>query len=667
MADNQGKPVIFLNLDDLNDPYTNGTIAESNGAVGQRTVLQQNLLYQSAYYPGPNGEKTTTRLTNAVGLPLVLKENPSRSDLTRTPELKTGVPSFINPYAVLSFPTRWGRNSSPFNAILDDPSYDLKFSSPSISETGGANFQGVRNLDPTVHNLVNTPPDGTKSYSEAKTPYRYTDFLYCKFYGKIPNNYLITLRRYPAPTYDNLAIPLTEQDARGYRQQVSSGQSDFKPIAQAVTWLGEETENRLSDLLGFEVNMNWKKFESQVESVYGNEQDADEGPSGTFRGAARFLAIINGQVGSPFDAQNSRYDPYQTGPYSHRVYGPVNVIASTYKRDRGLDFKQTFTVNFHYSIKSIANINPKAAMLDIMSNMLMLTYNNAAFWGGANRYFANKPVMPFLGGPAGMNAWYRGDPVGFSRAIGQQLSLAFENLSKLFTEMMADPIDTLKKIATGGASLAMKILGKGRAPDIVAMKALLTGEPIGEWHMVVGNPYSPILKIGNLICTGAKFSFNDTLGADNFPTELKVSITLEHGRPRDKGDIESMFNDGNGRIYYAPASAKDVFYSTSQENSRNDNSYSAKDKNSQLGKQLETPRGNSKGIQVVRDAQRANQTKDPRVGNTQFNQIVDNLSYPFSTGGHALAIKMGLASTGEVKYPKPASPDPAATKAKTGG
>lgn len=670
MADNQGKPVINFNLEFLKDPFTNGSINGVNNTVGKRTVLEQNLNYQKAYYPDKSkpGQASTSPVVNSVGLPLVLKENPSKSQLTETPELRTGVPSFINPYAILSFPSKWGRDSSPYNVIIDDPSYDMKFSSPTVSEAGGVNFQGVRNMEPTVYNLVNTPPDGTKSFDEAKTPYRYTDFLYCKFYGKIPNNYLVTLRRYPAPTYDNLAIPLTEKDSLGYKRQSSSGQSEFKPIAQAVTWLGEETENKISDLLGFEVNMNWKKFESAVESVYGNEQDADEGPQGAFSGAAKFLAILNGQTNSPFDAQNSRYDPYQNGPYSHRVYGPVNVIASTYKRDRGLDFKQSFTVNFHYSLKSIASINPKAAMLDIMGNMLMLTYNNAAFWGGANRYFANKPVMPFLGGPAGMNAWYRGDPVAFSRAVGAQLSGAFDALSKLFSEMMADPIDALKKLVTGGASLAMKIIGKGRAPDIVAMKALLTGEPIGEWHMVVGNPYSPIMRIGNLICTGAKFSFNDTLGADNFPTELKVAITLEHGRPRDKGDIESMFNDGNGRIYFAPASAKDAFNSSAQQNSRNDNSYSKKEKNEQLNKQIEIPRtpnnGGNAGRQTVQNAQNKNASgvKDNKVGNSNFNQIVDNLSYPFSTGGHALAIKMGLASAGEMRPSSSSSSSNATTR-----
>ena len=38
-------------------------------------------------------------------------------------------------------------------------------------------------------------------------PYNWKDFLYCKHYGTIPNNYMITLRRFPHPILDNLSVP----------------------------------------------------------------------------------------------------------------------------------------------------------------------------------------------------------------------------------------------------------------------------------------------------------------------------------------------------------------------------------------------------------------------------------------------------------------------------
>ncbi len=38
-------------------------------------------------------------------------------------------------------------------------------------------------------------------------PYYWKDFLYCKHYGTIPNNYMVTLRRFPTPVLDNLSVP----------------------------------------------------------------------------------------------------------------------------------------------------------------------------------------------------------------------------------------------------------------------------------------------------------------------------------------------------------------------------------------------------------------------------------------------------------------------------
>lgn len=514
------------------------------------------------------------------------------------PDLQKGTPSLFNPYAVVVFPnasgTAFKNGGTLLNKIIDGGG----------DSAGGSGFEGnlfsnkAEKATPTISKLVNDEELGQK------TPYYYTDFLYCKYIGEIPLNQLITLRRYPAPTFDNLAVPsrddtpqapikstyvdpktgksvetggtVPSDESAGKGEAFAeypsvSKQDEFYPIAQAVTWFGEHTENKLSDLLNFTVSMNWKSVDAEVNTVSGNEQGSEDSP---MPGVAKVLGILTGQVNTPAASANSQYDPYNNGPLAHRVYGPVNVISKTYKRDRGLDFKNAITLNFHYSLKSIGNINPKAAMLDLMSNLLALTYNNAGFWGGANRYFPQAPTYPFLGGKAGMNAWYRGDPVGFAKAVGSQVSKAFDTISNTLAQLAEDPIGTLKKLATGAAKLGMIEMGKGKAPAVVSMKALLTGDPVGEWHMVVGNPYDPILAVGNLICLESKFQFNDIIGADNFPTELKVSISLEHGRPRDAGDIQSMFNRGQGRIYYPPKDTIDFLNnSSSTKNSKNDSSW----------------------------------------------------------------------------------------------
>ena len=113
-----------------------------------------------------------------------------------------------------------------------------------------------------------------------------------------------------------------------------------------------------------------------------------------------------------------------------------------------------------------------------------------------------------------------------------------------------------KKLNSLGQNLNMmwrsKVIQASTMPSIHGMRALLTGEPVGNWHLTVGNPLNPIMVIGNLICTDMKVEVGEELGPDDFPTELKVVYTLEHGMPRDKSGIQSMFNRGSGRIYQLP-------------------------------------------------------------------------------------------------------------------
>jgi hypothetical protein len=105
----------------------------------------------------------------------------------------------------------------------------------------------------------------------------------------------------------------------------------------------------------------------------------------------------------------------------------------------------------------------------------------------------------------------------------------------------------LENIVGGGM---MKLLGGPSGGDII--KAFLTGDPTGQWHVTIGNPMNPIIVCGNLGLQDSQVSFEGPLGFEGFPTKMKVEITLKPGRPRDKGEIESMFNAGRGRMYLQP-------------------------------------------------------------------------------------------------------------------
>ena len=89
-------------------------------------------------------------------------------------------------------------------------------------------------------------------------------------------------------------------------------------------------------------------------------------------------------------------------------------------------------------------------------------------------------------------------------------------------------------------------------PNIQVGGNILVGEPVGEWHLTIGNPLNPIMVIGNLICKSMKVDWEEELGPDDFPIGFKVTYTLEHAMARDSDAIQSMFNRGMGKFYTLP-------------------------------------------------------------------------------------------------------------------
>jgi hypothetical protein len=55
--------------------------------------------------------------------------------------------------------------------------------------------------------------------------------------------------------------------------------------------------------------------------------------------------------------------------------------------------------------------------------------------------------------------------------------------------------------------------------------------------------------MGNMAVTKTTVQFNDVLGYDDFPTEIKFTVELQHCMPRDNAAIENMFNGAKGRFY----------------------------------------------------------------------------------------------------------------------
>jgi hypothetical protein len=92
-------------------------------------------------------------------------------------------------------------------------------------------------------------------------------------------------------------------------------------------------------------------------------------------------------------------------------------------------------------------------------------------------------------------------------------------------------------------------LNKLGRPQKQALSSLVSGAPVGCWHLTIGNPKSPIIEVGNLICTEASVEHYGPLGLDDFPTGIRVKVKLEHAKPRDIVGIEQMYGRGDTRIY----------------------------------------------------------------------------------------------------------------------
>jgi hypothetical protein len=111
-------------------------------------------------------------------------------------------------------------------------------------------------------------------------------------------------------------------------------------------------------------------------------------------------------------------------------------------------------------------------------------------------------------------------------------------------------LETLKQMANqlGGMLIGGVLNNLGR-PHKQFMNSVLSPAPVGFWHVTVGNPHHPIMSIGNMIIENAVVEHYGPLGLDDFPTGLKVTVTLKRAKPRDLRDIEKLYMHGNDRIY----------------------------------------------------------------------------------------------------------------------
>lgn len=465
-----------------------------------------------------------------------------------------GVPSLFNNYTVFTHCMCSKKEDFFDNVWGDGKSF--------ADKTGYLNGELNKYGDdfPTLSQLLEYfSPDKTMV-----SPYYANDFLYAKYYNKIPLNHLITLRRFPNPTYDSMDYAAT---------------SEYRPLAQAITYFGEPTKNKLSTIFKINGKINWKKVSAQIwdtESVgdrsledsrklldlpnimsknkaAGAVNAATGAINRNFTSVGTLVDLLNGKgdfagrQASGVTAARAAYD----FNYTHKVFGPVNVIKDTMTRDIGIGGDLSINLDFNYQLKSYNGINPKLAMLDLINNLLALTYYHAKWWGGANRFFPK--AMSQFGFLGDQNAFYNGDYGKYFTSIKTMFERAGRSIintgMKFLQNLLSGNWSAIAQMAFQGVGKILDIRSHQSRPNTIAVHSLVSGAPVGEYHLTIGNPFNPIACIGNLTMQSFTIGFSDDLGFMDFPEEITLSVELKRARPCDSADWQSILQFGQGRSY----------------------------------------------------------------------------------------------------------------------
>lgn len=555
-----------------------------------------------------------------------------------------GIASIVNPYTLTKLCGGLTTNGQDDSLQVENHLYDVRDKRRFYDRSVEVDDDVLSISNPTTTNIItysNRDPWG-------RTPYYFQDFVFCKYWNIIPNNRLITLRKYHAPVYDNLQF---SNMYKGSGDTVND-QAVFAPIATVLSYFGDETNNSISSLLSFSTGTNWKDIKADIHNVTGDTgsnprsviDDMFNNGGGFPTGESKIMQSIIGKTNfitgkyfsygkfvgllSPggyniekdqdyFDKMSQANIDPSDQLYANKIKGPVNRVDSTKARAEGITYDQKLTITCEYVARPIGGVNTKAAMLDILSNCLEIGSVEAMFWGGGYRFNIHPQMYPFkntafknrimddlyagrifgkdgalahtveglrkLGAPDGENFDWNNVTDNLKKVFGETLgaigglinnigNTLFGESFKLLEEMSQKVIGAGDNLSGGEASKAAnktgnalsnltknlnsmwraQVIKQSMMPNIEGMRALLTGEPVGNWHLMVGNPLNPMLVIGNLVCTSMKIEWGEELGPDDFPTELKVVYELDHGMARDKAAIQSMFNRGNGKIYELP-------------------------------------------------------------------------------------------------------------------
>lgn len=463
-----------------------------------------------SFSENPNRHSTSYINNTAKGETISLPEGPKYDKHgKKIPNSKSdpleGKQSMLHSLSVLHYNDMFDQG-----AKLSTDAFNLKES----RYFNGTLAKGYRN--PSGSNIVSAFDEIAVKHA---MQYKWGDFLFLDAYGKVPNNHLITLRRFPQPCNDNLLNNL---------------QNPNRDVSRLLTYIDGE-DNKFDSVFSFGAGFKWKTFKSEIQKLE---------KSKTGYGKLDFLGYADTKGGFAKEKLQGQaatdFDPYEAHA-ANQTFGPIDVIDEVIARDVGLKFSGDISLKFRYAVRSYDGITTKVAFLDIIGNMLNMITNKAPFWGGSVRFTGGGGHS----GPIGdSNMLKNGDISGFLKSFMTDIG---KKVSEPFKGGIMNGIKTIA--GNAAASMLGGAMDKLGRPEMFSLHSLLTSNPTGEWHLTIGNPFNPAMMYGNLVMDDAKISMEGPFTADDVPSYVNLEVTLKHAMPRDKYGIERMFNFGGSRFY----------------------------------------------------------------------------------------------------------------------
>ena len=231
-------------------------------------------------------------------------------------------------------------------------------------------------------------------YGLGRAKYRWADFMYCKDLGKVSNNHLITLRKFNAPIDDNIF----------YYHKPSNETTDTPDKGRLISWFGTD-DNKLEDIINFKYEAKWdKKDDLKVMDVDSKEESnklipslinltnkdyitaVSKGLAGEGNAVLNWFgdAVFGSHSQGMWEGHKDKADYYHRD--ANKVYEPKNTVRDTHIYNGKLTFNHEINLTFSYKLRSYDGINPKSAFLDLIGNILEVTYRRGTFFGGSYRW-----------------------------------------------------------------------------------------------------------------------------------------------------------------------------------------------------------------------------------------------------------------------------------------